>query len=278
MSVVVNREKQLLTLDVMEKFALSTLGARIRKARQWANLSQDEMAELTDVSAVQVSRWENDKSSPTIPRLAQIAQATGQPLYWFFLGPTGIIMDYPDQYRARLLGIYRDLDEQTYEDFQRDKKENTSSPMPVWIEEEIESPPPEDQELAAEAWMAHNEERMQILAKRVADLEDSEAEPPPGFRDAIEGYLEPWRKILEERLGRVESEVGSLVTNISSSKPAATHDPTPPASAPDGPGQEELPFDEEPRRVPEPASNHRPFGDIAADRKKKKKRRGTSSA
>lgn len=188
MNAIVNPQRQLITSNDMGQFALGTLGARIKKARQWAGLGQDKMAELTDVSAVQVSRWENDKSSPTIPRLEQIAQATGQPLYWFFLGPTGIRMDYDEHRRETLLSATRALDEQLYEDRQRELRGETWSPPPEQPEED--EIPFAAMERSAEEHEARENEQLEMLVRR--HLEDFDDVLTAKIEDRIRGYVQEW--------------------------------------------------------------------------------------
>lgn len=51
-----------------------TFGQRIRKLRIAARLSQEELAELVDVSRQAVSRWENGSSYPRIEKLVLLSQ------------------------------------------------------------------------------------------------------------------------------------------------------------------------------------------------------------
>ena len=46
-----------------------TFGERLYKIRKEANLSQEELAELMDVSRQSVSKWESDKAYPEMTRL-----------------------------------------------------------------------------------------------------------------------------------------------------------------------------------------------------------------
>lgn len=77
---------------------METVGQRIRIARLTAGISQEALAEKLGFSDRQmVSRYEGDKVVPPIPRLQEIADMTDRPLYWFFLGPLGVYMNYgPD--------------------------------------------------------------------------------------------------------------------------------------------------------------------------------------
>lgn len=49
------------------------LGERIRKARNEAHLTQEELAEKIDVGLIQINRYENGKNQPTADVLMRIA-------------------------------------------------------------------------------------------------------------------------------------------------------------------------------------------------------------
>lgn len=49
------------------------LGARIKKARLRAGLTQGELAEMTGVSRSAVARWESDDIEPGVRNLAELA-------------------------------------------------------------------------------------------------------------------------------------------------------------------------------------------------------------
>ncbi len=56
-----------------------TLGRRIAQLRKEKELKQDDLAQMLDVSAQAVSKWENDQTCPDIsllPRLASILDVT----------------------------------------------------------------------------------------------------------------------------------------------------------------------------------------------------------
>jgi transcriptional regulator with XRE-family HTH domain len=53
------------------------VGDRIRNARRTAELTQSQLAEALAVEAITVSRWERGVTTPSLARLARIAQATG---------------------------------------------------------------------------------------------------------------------------------------------------------------------------------------------------------
>ena len=50
-----------------------TFGERLYKLRQQANLSQEEIAEIMDVSRQSISKWENDKAYPEMTRLVYMS-------------------------------------------------------------------------------------------------------------------------------------------------------------------------------------------------------------
>ena len=50
-----------------------TFGERLYKLRQQANLSQEEFAEIMDVSRQSISKWENDKAYPEMTRLVYMS-------------------------------------------------------------------------------------------------------------------------------------------------------------------------------------------------------------
>lgn len=59
-----------------------TLGDKIAKARRYAGLEQDELGAAVGVSRALVSKWERDKSEPTISQVRLVAQATGVSFDW----------------------------------------------------------------------------------------------------------------------------------------------------------------------------------------------------
>lgn len=48
---------------------MESFGERLSRLRKKSNLSQEELAELLDVSRQSVSKWENDKAYPEMTRL-----------------------------------------------------------------------------------------------------------------------------------------------------------------------------------------------------------------
>lgn len=51
----------------------NTFGLRLTEIRKKANISQEELAELLDVSRQSISKWENDKAYPEMTRLIFIS-------------------------------------------------------------------------------------------------------------------------------------------------------------------------------------------------------------
>lgn len=54
-----------------------TMGARIRRLRTKAGLTQQELAVQCDTAVTQVSRWENDSAEPSITKLRALAKVLG---------------------------------------------------------------------------------------------------------------------------------------------------------------------------------------------------------
>lgn len=52
-----------------------TIGTNIKKYREIKRLSQEELAEILDVSQPVISSWESDKTNPNSAQLPRIAQA-----------------------------------------------------------------------------------------------------------------------------------------------------------------------------------------------------------
>lgn len=55
----------------------NTLGKRIAALRRQKELTQDNLAQILDVSSQAVSKWENDQTCPDISLLPQLAQTLG---------------------------------------------------------------------------------------------------------------------------------------------------------------------------------------------------------
>ena len=66
--------------------AANTLGKRIRQARQYALMDQEELAEKISASRNSVGNWERGRFSPTVEDVVRIAAATGFRPGWFLDG------------------------------------------------------------------------------------------------------------------------------------------------------------------------------------------------
>lgn len=54
-----------------------TFGEKLQKLRTWAGLSQDQLAELLDVSRQAVSKWERNEAMPEAEKLVRISRQFG---------------------------------------------------------------------------------------------------------------------------------------------------------------------------------------------------------
>lgn len=81
------------------KFAcMSTIGSRIKKAREDAGLNQTELGAACGLTRAAISQWENGATkAPTAENIFAIADATGFSARWLTLGegpekiPSGVI-------------------------------------------------------------------------------------------------------------------------------------------------------------------------------------------
>jgi transcriptional regulator with XRE-family HTH domain len=58
-------------------------GAKIKKARLAAGMTQNQLARQIDTRERNIIRWENDQHEPRFEYVAAIADATGEPLEFF---------------------------------------------------------------------------------------------------------------------------------------------------------------------------------------------------
>ena len=63
-----------------------TLGARLRRARLDAGMSQADLEALTGIAKTELSRYENDHVEPGIDRLRVLVHALGADVAWI-IGP-----------------------------------------------------------------------------------------------------------------------------------------------------------------------------------------------
>ncbi len=75
-----------------------TLGNRLWRAREEAGLDQDTMAKRLGVSRALVSKWERDKSEPTLRQVRQWSEETGVSFGW--------LADYPGEVQHRSGVVY----------------------------------------------------------------------------------------------------------------------------------------------------------------------------
>lgn len=60
--------------------SIKTFGIHLRRLREFRNLSQQELADLTDMAKTSIQRFENAKMSATIDSLISIAKALDIPM------------------------------------------------------------------------------------------------------------------------------------------------------------------------------------------------------
>lgn len=63
-----------------------TFGERLYELRKEKNISQDELAEILDVSRQSISKWENDKAYPEMTRLLFMSDYFGVSLDYLMRG------------------------------------------------------------------------------------------------------------------------------------------------------------------------------------------------
>lgn len=69
--------------------ATNSFGARLYELRRAKNVSQEELAELLDVSRQSISKWENDKAYPEMTRLLCMSEYFGVSLDYLMRGVEG---------------------------------------------------------------------------------------------------------------------------------------------------------------------------------------------
>lgn len=78
---------QLLTLPTRTPSAIDRhIGARLRTARQAADLTLVDMSKQAGLSSQQIQKYETGDSRITAARLYQFATVLGRPVEWFFEG------------------------------------------------------------------------------------------------------------------------------------------------------------------------------------------------
>src|SRR5262245_59463742 len=66
-----------MTSEMASRDFVPGVGAKLRAAREKAGLSQQQAAERSGVHAINISKFENDKSTPTLATLYKFAEAYG---------------------------------------------------------------------------------------------------------------------------------------------------------------------------------------------------------
>ena len=74
-----------------------TLGDRLRKAREHAGVTTDEMAVVIDVTARTIGNYENDRTPVRGPVIKEWAMRTGVPYEWLRTGHVGTTPDDPGE-------------------------------------------------------------------------------------------------------------------------------------------------------------------------------------
>jgi transcriptional regulator with XRE-family HTH domain len=76
-----------------------TFGNRLWRAREFAEMDQETLANAIGVSRALVSKWERDKSEPTVAQARAWAEATGVSFAWLLAMPVGDHYQGERQYR-----------------------------------------------------------------------------------------------------------------------------------------------------------------------------------
>lgn len=71
-----------------------TFGERLFELRKTKNISQEELAELLDVSRQSISKWENDKAYPEMTRLLFMSEYFDVTLDYLMRGTEDDAMRY----------------------------------------------------------------------------------------------------------------------------------------------------------------------------------------
>lgn len=128
-----------------------TLGRRIRIAREYRKLSQDDLAGRLNVTRVAVSQWENSDTTPKRGRIVVIADTLGVSVAWLYgEGPDDL--DVADAY-TRPTAPMADLDRALLSDVMLQVEEEIARLGPVVI------PPEQRVQLMMAAYDAAAEQR-----------------------------------------------------------------------------------------------------------------------
>lgn len=93
------------------------IGARIKKRRTEIKMSQEELAELLNVSYQQVQRYENGTSKLNVEKLQMISEALSVPMTYFFESHKPAVAEHTLPYLTsdenRLLRYFRRIRDNT---------------------------------------------------------------------------------------------------------------------------------------------------------------------
>lgn len=83
----------------------SKIGEKIRKLRKSQGLSQSKLAEYIGVSYQQIQKYESGRSTISIDRLFEIADALKIPIISFFEENTDRVAEKGEEYKTQLLNL-----------------------------------------------------------------------------------------------------------------------------------------------------------------------------
>ncbi|MCB4790397.1 MAG: helix-turn-helix domain-containing protein [Elusimicrobia bacterium] len=69
---------------IYQKNIQNNIGLKIQIARKEANIKQNKLSKMLNVSNVTVSRWESGGIKPAIETIRKISEITGKPISYFF--------------------------------------------------------------------------------------------------------------------------------------------------------------------------------------------------
>lgn len=84
------------------------IGWKIKKFRQNAGLTQEKLAEMTDVTFQQIQKYESGKTKLNTDKLQQVAHALGVPVSAFFEEQPGEALSLSEQER-KLIEMFRGI-------------------------------------------------------------------------------------------------------------------------------------------------------------------------
>jgi len=102
-----------------DKDQFETFARNLKQFRIDAGMTQQDLAELTDVSMQSIHRWESMSSRPTSTAAMALARALGRPLEDFFLEDPPTRIGPPATVRFKIIGEVTDEVARRIEEFQR---------------------------------------------------------------------------------------------------------------------------------------------------------------